>query len=165
MAPPDPPAKPAQPSPAAGFSLNVYHIMTALLVFFGTSHTVGGLLLAHDFGPAGNAVLASMKSVPISFGGATCTFYDFYLGFGLDTSVFLFFSAGLTWHLSRLAPLLSSSSGRGRGNPVMQALKPVLWMLLVAHIANMLLSWMYFFAGPGVISTAVVLLLLRECLR
>jgi hypothetical protein len=128
--------------------------VTALLVFFGMAHTVGWALLPHDFGPAGNAVLASMKSVPIPVSGSTCTFYGLYLGMGLAWSIFLFFSAGLTWHLSRVAPLLPP-----------RALAPVLWMLLVAHFANTLLAWIYFFAGAGVISTAIVLLLLRECLR
>jgi hypothetical protein len=131
--------------------LTPYRLATYLLLIFCTAHTFGGLLFPSSNGPAGDAVLASMKSVHFTFNGADCTYYGFHLGFGLMASVFLLFSAALTWHLSRFPG----------GNPV---LRPVAWALFLAHVPTMVLSWQYFFAGPGISSTVIALLLGWECL-
>src|SRR5271154_7613692 len=138
-------------SPSATRSLfNAYTVASGLLLIFATAHTVGGLLLSRSFGPAGDAVFASMKAVHFDFNGTERTFYDFHMGFGLTASVFLVFSAALSWHLGRAAPL-----------PV---LRPVAWALFLANVCNMVLAWAYFFVGPGVFSTAIALLLGWECM-
>jgi hypothetical protein len=130
--------------------LNAYTVASGLLLIFATAHTVGGLLVSRSFGPEGDAVLASMKAVHFDFIGSERTFYDFHLGFGLTTSIFLVFSAALSWHLGRAAPL-----------PV---LRPVAWALFLANVGNMALSWAYFFVSPGIFSTAIALLLGWECM-
>jgi hypothetical protein len=126
--------------------LTPYRVATYLLLIFFIAHTFGGLLFPPSHGPAGDAVLASMKSVHFTFNGADCTFYGFHLGFGLMASVFQFFSAALTWHLSQFPS----------GNAV---LRPVAWALFLAHVPMVVLSWQYFFAGPGIFSTVIALLL------
>lgn len=131
--------------------LTPYRLATYLLLIFSIAHTFGGLLYPPSRGPAGDAVVESMKSVHFMFNGADCTFYEFYLGFGLLVSVFLLCSAALTWHLSRFPS----------GNA---ALRPVAWSLFLAYVPTMVLSWRYFFAGPGVFSTLIALLLGWESL-
>jgi hypothetical protein len=131
--------------------LTPYRLATYLLLIFAAAHTFGGLLFPPSHGPASDAVLASMKSVHFNFNGADCTFYGFHLGFGFMASVFQLLSAALTWHLARFP----------RGDPV---LGPVAWALFVAHGAATVLSWRYFFAGPGVFSTVVTVLLGWESL-
>jgi hypothetical protein len=130
--------------------LTPYRLATYLLVIFSTAHTFGGLFFPPSTGPAGDAVRASMKSVHFTFNGADCTFYAFHLGFGLMATVFLLLSAALTWHLGRFPS----------GNPV---LRPVAWAVFLAYVPTTLLSWRYFFAGPGVFSTLITLLLGWEC--
>jgi hypothetical protein len=39
------------------------------------------------------------------------------------------------------------------------AVSVIAWGLVVSHICNAVLSWTYFFAGPGILATAVAILL------
>jgi hypothetical protein len=131
--------------------LNPYHIATYVLIIFSFGHTVGGLLSEHSYGPAGDAVFASMKSVHFDFHGGDCTFYGLHMGFGLMATVFLLFSASATW-------ILAESKPADRA-----ALRPIAWALFLAYVPTVVLSWVYFFAGPGVFSTAIALLMGWEC--
>jgi hypothetical protein len=127
-----------------------------LLLVFAASHTIGGLLFPPSNGPAADAVLASMKSTHFDFNGSDCTFYGFHMGFGLMVSVYLALSAVMAWILG---------GERVARNPaVKEGLRPVAWALLISHVGTAILSWKYFFTGPGVISTVVALLLAWECM-
>jgi len=92
-----------------------------------------------------------MKSVHFDFHGTDCTFYGFHMGFGLMATVFLLFSASVTW-------VLAESKATDRA-----ALRPIAWALFLAHVPSTALSWTYFFAGPGVFSTLIVGLMGWEC--
>jgi hypothetical protein len=131
--------------------LTPYHIATYLLITFSFGHTVGGLLSEHSYGPDGDAVFASMKAVHFGFQGADCTFYGIYMGFGLMVTVFLLLSASVTW-------ILAESKPADRA-----ALRPIAWALFLAYVPTAVLSWVYFFAGPGVFSTATAVLTGWEC--
>ncbi|KAK9234318.1 hypothetical protein V1525DRAFT_413453 [Lipomyces kononenkoae] len=122
--------------------LTPLHISTYVLLVFASGHTLG-LCLPHDYTPAANAVLASMKTVHFDFNGSDCTFYGFYTGFGLMVTVFMLFSAFLTW-------LLAEAKASDRA-----VLKPIAWALLLAYLPMTGLSWMYFFVFPGVFSTVI----------
>jgi ABC-type nitrate/sulfonate/bicarbonate transport system permease component len=67
--------------------LTPYRIATYLLVLFFLGHTAGGMLAQKSLGPESDAVFAAMKSVRFVFNGATCTWYDFWFGFGLTPKV------------------------------------------------------------------------------
>jgi hypothetical protein len=123
-----------------------------LLLFFG-GHTAGGMLSNKSFGPQSDTVVAAMRSVHFQAQGADATWYGFWFGLGLDVSVFLLFSAVLAWYLGGVRP-------EERG-----PLRPVGWMLFVAQVPVALLSWRYFFVGPGVFSTVIAALLGAACLR
>jgi uncharacterized membrane protein YedE/YeeE len=126
-----------------------------LLLVFAASHTFGGFLFPSSNGPAADAVLASMKSTHFDFFGSDCTFYGFHMGLGLMVSMYLVLSIVIAWILG---------DERVAQNPaVKEGQRPVAWALLVSHVGTMILSWKYFFVGPGVISTVVVLLLAWEC--
>jgi hypothetical protein len=133
--------------------LNLYRIAAGLLVFFGITHTYGGILFPPSAGAQSDAVFAAMRSVHFQMLGADVTWRGFHIGLGLDTTIFLLFSAYVAWFLGGL-----SLRERAR-------LAPLAWAFFLAHLGVAILSWMYFFVPPGVTATIVALLLGAECLR
>jgi hypothetical protein len=127
--------------------LGPFRVATYLLVLFCFGHTVGGMLSHKSLGPQADAVLAQMRAVHFAFHGGDCTWYGFYFGFGMTTSLFLVLSAVIAWCLASVP---------ARGWP---SVAPIAWALVASHAANTWLSWRYFFPGPVVISGLVTLLL------
>lgn len=127
--------------------LTPFRIATYLLVLFFAGHTLGGMLAQRSLGLAADAVFASMKAVHFDFNGSTCSWYGFWFGFGLMVSVFLLFSAVVAWRLDAVRP------------ESWPAVSAIAWALVAAYACTAVLSWAYFFAGPGVIATLVTLLL------
>ncbi|EXJ75092.1 uncharacterized protein A1O5_01788 [Cladophialophora psammophila CBS 110553] len=172
-------------------AMNTYKLTAALLIFFATTHTIGGLLLPNDFGVEGNALFSAMQTVRFNFMGRLRTLHDFYMGFGLGATVFLSMSAALSWVLSvhpsttghTTAQRFASRSAmkgeakkvdEGDGNVVIRGkeeerleelLSRLKWILFVSNFANMLLCYVYFFVPPMVVSTAIAVLLGLECLK
>jgi hypothetical protein len=126
--------------------LTPYRIATYLLVLFFAGHTGGGMLAQKSLGPASDAVFAAMKSVHFTFNGADSTWYGFWFGFGIMASVFLAFSAVVSWQLDKVAPAN------------WPAVSLIAWALVVAQASNAVISWAYFFAGPGIFATLVTVL-------
>jgi hypothetical protein len=133
--------------------INPYRIAAALLVVFCVLHTAGGLLSHKSRGSAADDVLSIMKNVQFTFMGVSCTYYGFYLGFGLMVSVFLLFAALVAWQLGG-----ASHDERTRA-------APIAWGLLAAMVLTAVLSWAYFFPAPGVMSSVIAVLLGVECVR
>jgi hypothetical protein len=127
--------------------LSPYRIAAYLLVLFCAGHTAGGMLSQQSFGPESDAVFASMKAVHFSLNGASVTWYGFWFGFGLMVSVFLLFSALVAWQLDKVEPAN------------WPAVAVIAWTLVASHVCNAVLSWTYFFAGPGVLATVIAVLL------
>jgi hypothetical protein len=127
--------------------LGPYRIATYLLILFCVGHTAGGMLAQKSLGAESDAVFAAMKTVHFNFNGADCTWYGFWFAFGLTTSVFLLFSAVATWSLASVNP----------GHWPRVSL--IAWALFASHTCQAVLSWRYFFAGPGVFSTVITALL------
>lgn len=126
-----------------------FRAAAVLLAVFCALHTWGGMLRQESLGAEADAVFAQMKEVPIHFGGAICTWYGFWFGFGLSNSIFLAFSALLAWQLGNV-PRES-----WRDTRVMA------WALVAAQSLQTILSARYFFAGPvifGVLITALLTL-------
>ena len=128
-------------------TITPYRVAALLLVVFCTAHTIGGMLLQKPLGTEADAVFASMKSVKFNFKGAACTWYGFWFGFGLTESVFLILSAIIAWELDKVRP------------EIWQAVEIIAWALAAAHVANSVLTWMYFFAAAGVLSTVITIFL------
>jgi hypothetical protein len=127
--------------------LTPYRIAAYLLVFFCAGHTAGGMLSQKSLGPGADAVFAAMKSVRFNFNGATVTWYGFWFAFGLMLSVLLLFSAVVAWRLDSVEP---------KSWPVVST---IAWALVASHVCNAILSWVYFFAGAGLLATAIAMLL------
>lgn len=119
--------------------LRIASILTLIHAFL---HTMGGM-----FGSPRTTVQAAARSIVQSLHfdafGSSRSYWDFYFGFGLVTSVTLFLSAALLW---QLASLVKTDPAKTR---------PFLAMLFVTFIAMAVISWVYFFAPPFVFEVVI----------
>ena len=79
-----------------------------------------------------------MKSFRFDAEGVTRTYFDFYLGFGLILSVYLFLQAVLLWQLAALAKTEALR------------LRPLLVSFFLASVVSAGLSSKFIFAVPAV---------------
>lgn len=98
-------------------------------------------------GPAEVAVFEAMRGFRFEIMGATRSHWDFYHGYELSITVIFAMIAVLIWQLSSLS---SSAPDRAR---------PLLITILIAQVFLSIVSWAYFFAGPGVMSILIILCL------
>jgi hypothetical protein len=94
-------------------------------------------------GPAEAAVFSAMRSSQFQIMGATRSHWDFYRGYELSITVVFGIIAILIWQLGTLS----------KAEPK-QAL-PLIVTMLVAQILLDVVSWEYFFAGPGTMSILI----------
>lgn len=120
----------------------LYRIASVLFFVFAVSHTFGVLSGSHP-SPEVAAVRSAMDSVHWRFMGSDITYGGIYLGFGLLLTAALLLSAFLAWHLSVMA----------RIHP--REISAFTWVFFAFAIANFVLSWIYFFAGPIVASALI----------
>jgi hypothetical protein len=130
-----------------------YRLATYVLVIFCALHTAGGMISQQSMGPDADVVFNAMKSVHFNAMGTTVTWYGFWFGFGLTVSVFLLLCAVVAWELDRVSP------------ENWPAVSVIAWALAASQGATAVLSWIYFFAGPGVTATLATLLLTVGALR
>jgi hypothetical protein len=69
-----------------------------------------------------------MKTVEFNFNGATCTWYNFWFGFGLGALINQILSAAIAWQLDKVDP------------EHWAVLKGIAWTLGMAHCASTILS-------------------------
>lgn len=134
-------------------SVTTFRAASVLLVIFCFLHTKGGMLKQASLGPASDAVFDQMKRVHFNFNGADCTWYGFWFGFGLTASAFLLLSAVMAWQLDKVPPI------------DWPRVNVMAWALIAAQAFNAVMSWMYFFAGPGSFGIVITLLLIVGTLR
>jgi Sec-independent protein secretion pathway component TatC len=132
---------------------NAYRLAAYVLVLYALGHTLGALVETPRFSAESDAVAAQMKAVHVVVQGADCNWYGFYLASGILTSLFLVFSAVLSFQLGGL------SLGERR------ALAPVTWALLLAHAAGTVVAFLYLFPVPRAFSAAATVLLGYACIR
>jgi uncharacterized protein YndB with AHSA1/START domain len=133
--------------------LNPFRLATYVLILFFLGHTLGALINIPSFGTAGDAVLAAMRSTQFRCQTSDCTWFGFYMGFGIFVSIFFLATAAIAWYLG------------GLDRPRQRALAPIAWMLFLAYAANAVVAWTYFFIAPQVFATLVAVLLGYQCLR
>lgn len=126
---------------------NLYRVAAAVIALFALGHTLGALVATPDFSAAADAVRTSMRNVAFSCSGSTCTWFGFYLGFGWMVSLFLIFTATLTWFTGGLAV------------EYRRILRPVTAALCVTFLLMSALSARFFFAEPLVLSLTVAAML------
>jgi hypothetical protein len=119
----------------------LYRIASVLLVLFALGHTLGFRRTDPQWGV--DTLIGSMRSIHFNVQGFNRSYWDFYVGFGLFVSVFLLFAAVLAWQLSGLsAETLPSMRGTA-------------WALAVCFVAVTILSCIYFFIVPIVLSIVI----------
>jgi hypothetical protein len=126
-------------------------VASYLLVLFAFGHTSGAVIKVPHFGPASDAVVSQMQNVHIAAQGADCTWYGFYRGFGWYVTLFLLLAAFLAWWVGGMD---------ARSRP---ALLPVAWGLALVNVANVPLTFLYFFPAPRVFQSVIAALLVLGC--
>lgn len=143
------------PGGHAGFAaryLNPLRLASYLLILFALGHTMGALVNLPSFDPQADAVLGAMRSTHFRCESSECTWFGFYLGFGIIVSIFFLASAAIAWFLG------------GLDRSKQHAWAPISWTLFVSHAANAVVAWLYFFIIPQMFATAVAALLAYQCL-
>ena len=127
----------------------LYRIAAVLILLFDLGHSAGYPWSDPKWGVDTGA----MRSTHFQILGFSRTYWDFYVGFGLEISVFLLLAAVLAWQLGGLpkqtpAPLLLTA-----------------WALAVCFAALTALSWKYFFTIPIVFSALITICLVGAAWR
>jgi hypothetical protein len=141
------------PASFAARYLNVYRLAAYVLILNTIGHTLGALVQTPQFGPESDTVVSMMKAVHLDAGGAVCTWYGFYLGFGSIASVFLLLLAFLAWDLG------------GKTASERRACAPLAWALFLASAGNAVIVWLLFFPVAQIFATLVAVLLGVGCMR
>lgn len=127
----------------------LYRIAAVLILLFDLGHSAGYPWSDPKWGVDTGA----MRSTHFQILGFSRTYWDFYVGFGLEISVFLLLAAVLAWQLGGLpkqtpAPLLLTACA-----------------LAVCFAALTALSWKYFFTIPIVFSALITICLVGAAWR
>lgn len=109
----------------------LYRIGAVLFILFAAGHTFGFLKLRPNT-PEGAAVWKSMNDVPLHIGGRSYTYGGFYRGFGLYVTVYLLFSAFLSWQLGQMSVQYPEACG------------VIGWAFCAVQVAGFALSCLYF---------------------
>lgn len=125
----------------------LYRIAAAFSFMFFLGHTLGAIVHAPYFNAAASSVRSSMESVVFPCSGANCTWFGFYLGFGIIVSVFLVFAAFLLWFLG------------GLPETIRILMRPVTIALLFSFVVLTVVSKAYFFPIPLAFSILITALL------
>jgi hypothetical protein len=121
-------------------------IASIIALLYAVGHTIGSPWTpSEELAPA--SVVKAMKSVSFDALGSSRTYWDFYFGFGVCISVYLFAQAALLWFLAALAKVQAAS------------VRPFLVVLLACYAVNGYVTWRYFFVLPLVLSVAIVICL------
>jgi hypothetical protein len=121
-------------------------IASVLTFFFCAGHTAGMPWMPAE-GPEALAVVGAMKGHSFDIIGSQRSFWDFYFGFGLSISVFMFALAVLLWQIGSLAKTDA------------MRMRPFIATFFVAFAVNTGLAWKYIFIIPLVNSALIAVCL------
>jgi hypothetical protein len=129
--------------------LRLAAVLQALGTILHTLATASGTASGSRIpGSQEQAVLDAMRGFHFDIMSSSRSVWDFYRGYEFSMTVVFAVLAVLMWQLSRLS----------QADP--RKTLPLIVTLLVCTILLDILSWTYFFAGPGVMSMLVSLCLL-----
>lgn len=118
-------------------------IASIIALLFAVGHSMGAPWTPANESAAASVVQA-MKSVSFDALGSNRTYWEFYFGFGVSISIYLFVQAAILWFLATIAKTQPS------------AVRPIVVVLLLAYCANVYITWRYFFVVPLVLSIVMV---------
>ena len=113
-------------------------IAAALATVQGVAHGALLLLAKPRHGAAELAVIDAMKSHRFDFSGATRSYWDFYLGYGIEAAAVCLIEAVLLIQLSRIADARA------------ELVRPLLLLIALANLAHIILIARYFFYLPAI---------------
>ena len=90
-------------------------------------------------GPQEQAVFDAMRGFQFEIMGATRSTWDFYRGYQFSITVTFVLIAVLLWMLSNMTRTAPYEA------------RPLVVTFLIAQLFYVLISWVFFFAGPGVV--------------
>ena len=117
-------------------------IAAVVALLLAAGHTAGAPWTPSK-GMAEAGLLQLMKSLHFDVMGTSRTYFDFYFGFGVSISVYLFTQAIILWQVAGLA----------KSNA--KIVRPIVATMFLSYIAGGVVTVMYFFAAPIVFSAVV----------
>jgi hypothetical protein len=122
-----------------------YRMAAVLLLLFSIAHTVGFRQVDPKWGV--DPLVASMRSIHFDAQGFSRTYWDFFVAAGFFVGIFLLFAAVLAWQLG------------GLSKETLRLMPAVTWTLPVCFVGITVLSWMYLFIVPVILSAVIALCL------
>ena len=127
----------------------LYRIAAVLILLFDLGHSAG-----YPWSdPEWKVDTTAMRSSHFQIFGSSRTYWHFYVGFGLEVSVFLLLTAIVAWQLGRLPA------------PTLPLVRGTAWALAACFAVLMVLSAMYFFILPIAFSSVITVLLVAAAWR
>lgn len=123
----------------------LYRIASVLLLLFAALHGFGFQQVDPAWGV--DSLISSMRSMHFDLMGSSRTYWDLFVGFGLFLSVFLVFTAVLTWQLG------------GLPRQTLALLRGTAWALVICFAAVTIVCLKYAFIVPIVFSILILLCL------
>lgn len=118
-------------------------LAAALAAIQGTVHGTLFLTAKPHHGAAEVAVVEAMRANRFDFAGATRSYWDFYVGYGLEAAAVCLVEAVLFWQLATVAAT----------QPTL--VRPTVALFVLATIGHALLTARYFFYLPIVFDLAI----------
>lgn len=123
----------------------LFRVAAVLTLLYGLAHS-SGYPWTPAIAPREAALLENMRALRFEAEGASRTYWEFYLGFGLIISAFLFVQGCALWFCGSL----SKEGNRTR---------PLAAVFALGFAVNAALSQMFFFAAPVVLAVAIAIVL------
>lgn len=117
-------------------------VASVLTLLHGVLHTIGGVFGGAAAGSQADA-LAVMKANRFDALGASRTYWEFFLGYGLFLSVNFLVQAVVFWQMSSMA---KTDAVRVR---------PLAMTFAIGYAATAVVAWRYFFAAPAVVELVI----------
>ena len=114
-------------------------IAAALQAFGVVGHNLETLSTKPTHGSGEQAVFNAMRGFQFEIMGATRSTWDLYRGYQFSITVTFVLIAVLLWMLSNMSRTLPREA------------RPLVVTFLIAQLFYVLISWEFFFAGPGVV--------------
>ena len=112
-------------------------VASVLSLLHCIGHTISGIFgVDAPSGTKEGAVVEAMKSNQFDVMGATRSYWDFFIGYGLTISVGELLQAVVLWQLAGLA------------RTDLRRMRPIIAVFLLANLGFTILAWKYFFLPP-----------------
>jgi len=125
-------------------SWRCFQALAVILAIFTLGHTVGTISSITN-SPDEGVVINTMRTHSFPVMGFHRSYWEFYRGFSITITVLLAVLAVIAWQLGTIA----------RKNP--GTALPIAVTVLAGCAADAIVSWLYFFTAPMVLSAAAVI--------